>query len=215
LNKAARQGNLIIVSGPSGSGKSTVAASVLASIPDLAFSISYTTRAPRGSERNGVEYHFVGQDRFEQLLRADELLECATVYGNYYGTSKGLVNEALARGTDVLLDVDVQGARTIRLKRPDAVSVFILPPSCMTLRRRLEQRALDKHYEIEQRLQIACEEVAHYVCYDYLIINDELDTAIDELKAIILASRCRISSRAESARSVLSTFGGTDGQYPG
>jgi guanylate kinase len=203
-------GNLIIVSGPSGSGKSTVASMVLAWLPDVTFSVSYTSREPRKNEKDGVDYYFVAREEFERLLRADELLEWATVYGNYYGTSKRLVEEALARGRDVLLDVDVQGARSIRNRRPEAVSIFILPPSYPVLRERLERRASDKHYVIEQRLQIACEEVAHYIEYDYLIINNEVARAAEELKAIILASRCRMSARVDMARSVVSTFGGVD-----
>jgi guanylate kinase len=204
-------GTLFIVSGPSGSGKSTVASSVLSEVRGVTFSVSYTTRAPRGQEQDGVEYNFVSEARFKELLQEDALLEWALVYDNYYGTSRRLVDEAVARGDDVLLDLDVQGAGTIRSKRRAAVSVFILPPSYQSLRERLERRALDKHYVIEQRLKIACEEVKHYRNYDYIIVNDELNRAVEELKAIILASRCRMSSQVDSAKSVLSTFGGVDG----
>jgi guanylate kinase len=207
----AFRGNLIIVSGPSGSGKSTVASSVLEALPGIVFSISYTTREPRRNEKNGVEYNYVTKDEFERLLHAGELLEWATVYDNYYGTSRRFVDEALERGQDVLLDVDVQGAHTIKGKRPEAVTIFILPPSYKILRERLERRALDKRYVIEQRLKIACQEVAYYRNYDYLIINDEINQSVAELKAIILASRCRMSSRVEMAKSVVSTFGGVDG----
>jgi guanylate kinase len=202
------RGSLFIVSGPSGSGKSAIAASVLQSLPNLRFSISYTTRAPRGNERDGVEYHFVGKEKFEALIGENALLEWAQVYGNYYGTSDKSINEIMNRGLDVLLDIDVQGAATIRGKRPDAISVFILPPSYQVLRERLESRKLDKKYVIEQRLRIACQEITRYRNYDYLIINHELTRSTDELRAIILGSHCRMNERAESAKMVLATFGG-------
>lgn len=205
------QGTLFIVSGPSGSGKSTVASSVLSQVPGVTFSVSFTTRAPRGKERDGVEYNFVSEARFEELLQEDALIEWARVYGHCYGTSRRLVDQAASRGEDVLLDLDVQGAATIRSKRRASVSVFILPPSYQRLRERLERRALDKHYVIEQRLRIACEEVKHYRDYDYIIVNDELSRAVEELKAIILASRCRMSLQVDAVKSVLSTFGGVDG----
>src|SRR2546426_4788752 len=166
-----QSGNLIIVSGPSGAGKSVLASSVLQLVPGLRFSVSYTTRPPRGAERNGVEYNFVDQAKFEELIRSGELLEYARVYGNYYGTPQRFVEECLKRGEDVLLDLDVQGAQTIRQKRPDSVSVFIMPPSYQVLRERLESRKLDKEYVIEQRLKIAGKEIKHYKNYDYLIIN--------------------------------------------
>ncbi|MFH1574052.1 MAG: guanylate kinase [Acidobacteriota bacterium] len=206
----APRGSLFIVSGPSGSGKSTVAAAVLSSLPGLVFSVSYTTRPPRGSERDGVEYHFVGPEEFQRLIAAGELLEWAVVYGNCYGTSGRAVESALAKGMDVLLDVDVQGARSVREKRPEAVSVFIVPPSFGTLRERLERRALDKHYVIEERLRIVSEEVRQYRSYDYLIINDGLAGAVGELEAVIRATRCRMNVRMAAAMSVLSSFGGVD-----
>ena len=209
-----QSGNLIIVSGPSGAGKSVLASSVLQLVPGLRFSVSYTTRPPRGAERNGVEYNFVDQVKFEELIRSGELLEYARVYGNYYGTPQRFVEECLKRGEDVLLDLDVQGAQTIRQKRPDSVSVFIMPPSYQVLRERLESRKLDKEYVIEQRLKIAGKEIKHYKNYDYLIINRELEASIGELKAIILGSRCRSSSRAEYAKSIVATFGGTDAEDP-
>ncbi len=208
----ARRGSLFIVSGPSGAGKSAIAASVLNAVPDLRFSISYTTRQPRGDERNGVEYNFVGEEEFKGLIESGELLEWAQVYGNYYGTSRRRIDEILEQGTDVLLDIDVQGARSIRERRPDATSVFILPPSYRVLRERLESRKLDKEYVIEQRLKIACQEIVHYRNYDYLIVNDTLGDSIRELTAIILGSRCRMTVRAEVAKSILATFGGVDAE---
>ncbi len=211
-NENGRRGNLIIVSGPSGAGKSALAASVLAAVGGIVFSVSHTTRAKRGGERDGVDYHFVGRDEFDTLARSGEFLEWAEVYGHCYGTSGHTIEAALERGDDVLLDVDVQGAATIRGKRADAISVFIMPPSYRILRERLEQRKLDKDYVIEQRLKIAREEIVQYRNYDYLIINRDLSEAIAELKAIILGARCRTSVRVESARSIIESFGGMNAE---
>jgi guanylate kinase len=203
-------GSLVIVSGPSGAGKSALAGCVLQSVPNLKFSVSYTTRAPRGFERNGTEYYFVSHREFQELVQQDALLEWAEVYGNLYGTSRQHVDAVLNQGFDLLLDVDVQGARTIRGKRPDAVTVFILPPSYAVLRQRLGDRNLDKDIVIGQRLRIACAEIKQYGDYDYLIINEDLDRSQQELTSIILASRCRRDVRAERARSIVATFGGWD-----
>ncbi len=210
----APAGNLFIVSGPSGAGKSAIAAGVLDALPQIQFSISYTTRQPRGSERDGVEYNFVCEGRFRELIESDDLLEWAVVYGNYYGTSKKRINEILEQGKDVLLDVDVKGAANIRQRRPEAISIFILPPSYQVLRERLESRRLDKQYVILQRLKIALEEITHYENYDYLIINDQLGDSINELKAIVMATRCRLGPRGEAAKSILATFGGLDAEDP-
>jgi guanylate kinase len=210
----APNGNLFIVSGPSGAGKSAIAAGVLATVPNICFSISYTTRQPRSNEKNGIEYHFVSVDEFKKLIQDGSLLEWAVVYGNYYGTSSGSIDEILEQGKDVLLDIDVQGARSIRKKRLEAISIFILPPSYQVLKERLESRKLDKEYVIEQRLKIACHEITHYGDYDYLIVNEALGDSIRELGAIILGSRCRMTARAEAARSILATFGGSDAEDP-
>jgi guanylate kinase len=209
-NSMSQKGCLFIVSGPSGSGKSAIAGSVLQGMPSLRFSVSYTTRAPRGTERDGVEYHFVSKEQFESMVRSNEMIEWAQVYGNYYGTQEKSVDALLSKGLDVLLDIDVQGAAAIRLKRPDSVSVFIMPPSYQVLRERLESRRLDKQYIIEQRLRISCEEITRYKDYDYLIINDELSRSTDELRSIILGSHCRMEQRSGLAKRVLETFGGLD-----
>ncbi len=205
---------MIIVSGPSGAGKSALAARVLESVPGLRFSVSYTTRAPRGFERDGIEYHFVDKDYFKKLIERDDLLEWAEVYGNLYGTSKRSVDDVLCSGEDVLLDLDVQGARSIRQKRQDAITVFILPPSFQTLRDRLESRKLDKDYVIEQRLRIACRETRHYRDYDYLIVNDDLAQSTEELRSIVLASRCRMEVRTDVAERIVATFGGVNAENP-
>ena len=207
-------GNLIIVSGPSGAGKSAISAGVLEQLPRLRFSVSYTTRTSRGGEQNGIHYHFVSREEFDGLVRNGEMLEWAEVYGNFYGTSKKMIDEALTAGDDVLLDVDVQGARTICRKRPGAMSVFIMPPSYGVLRERLEQRKLDKAYVIEQRLRVANEEIRQFADYDYLIINSDLGKAIEELKAIVIGARCRMECRTKDARAIVATFGGVNAQDP-
>jgi guanylate kinase len=210
-----RTGTLIIVSGPSGAGKSALVSAVLERLPGLRFSVSYTTRPPRGSERSGVEYHFVSKAEFDALVRDGALLEWAEVYGNCYGTAHAFIDECLQGGQDVILDVDVQGARSIRSKRPGAIGVFILPPSFQVLRDRLERRKLDKDYVIEQRLRIAGREIAQYRDYDYLIVNDAFDASVDELAGIIVGSRCRVAARAEIAQSIVATFGGLDAESSG
>ena len=205
-------GSLIIVSGPSGAGKSALSGAVLSMIRGICFSISYTTRPPRGNERNGVEYYFVSKEDFQGLIRRGELLEWAEVYGNYYGTAHQFIDSRRREGFDVLLDIDVQGAHSIREKRPDAVSIFIMPPSYQVLKTRLEERRLDKEYVIEQRLAIARREVMQFRQYDYLIINETFERSVEELKAIILGIRCRIASRTGPAESIIATFGGLDAE---
>jgi guanylate kinase len=207
-------GNLIIVSGPSGAGKSAISAGVLEQLPRLRFSVSYTTRTPRGGEQNGIHYHFVSREEFDGLVRNGEMLEWAEVYGNFYGTSRKMIDEALTAGDDILLDVDVQGARTICRKRPGAMSVFIMPPSYGVLKERLEQRKLDKAYVIEQRLRVAYEEIRQFADYNYLIINSDLGNAIEELKAIVIGSRCRMERRTDDAQAIVATFGGVNAQDP-
>lgn len=214
MSEMARSGNLIIVSGPSGAGKSALVSAVLPSLPHLKFSVSYTTRAPRGREQNGVEYFFVSHAEFQSLIRGDDLLEWAAVYGNHYGTSRAFVDNLLAQGEDVLLDIDIQGAHSIRQKRADAVAVFIMPPSYQVLRDRLRRRSLDDDSVIEQRLKIARKEIGHYTEYDYLIVNEDLDSATRELQSIILSARCRMPARVETARSIIATFGGIDAEDP-
>jgi len=212
LSDEFQNGSLIIVSGPSGAGKSALASSALRAFPQLRFSVSYTTRAPRGKESNGVEYFFVSRDEFQALIRKDELLEWAEVHGNYYGTSRKFVDDLLIQGHDVLLDIDIQGARIIREKRTDAVAIFILPPSYPVLKERLRKRSLDDESVIEQRLKIARKEIHHYMDYDYLIINEDIGSATHELQSIILSARCRLAARAKSAKSILASFGGMDAE---
>jgi len=214
LNEKVRSGNLIIVSGPSGAGKSVLASRVLQEMPHLKFSVSYTTRAPRGAEQNGVEYFFVNREEFQALIQGNDLLEWAEYYGNFYGTSRAFVDGLLRQGEDVLLDIDIQGASIVRQKRPDAVGIFILPPSFQILRDRLMRRSLDAGFVIEQRLKIARREIRHYNDYDYLIINEEINSSTLELQSIILGARCRTAARRERAESVIATFGGIDAEDP-
>jgi guanylate kinase len=186
-----------IISAPSGSGKSTLVNELRRSVKDLEFSISYTTREPRGSEQNGREYYFVSRQEFERMLAAGEFLEHATVFGNYYGTARRFLREAEARGHDLLLDIDVQGARQIRKKVGDAVSVFILPPSRTELELRLRRRSHAENMEseevIERRLHMASKEIENYPDYDYILVNDRLEYSIDQLKAIVLWERAKRS----------------------
>jgi guanylate kinase len=194
-----------IVSAPSGSGKSTLVNELLKMVRHLDFSISYTTRPPRGSEQNGKEYFFVSRDEFEAMIAADEFLEHAEVFGNYYGTARRFLREAEARGNDLLLDVDVQGASQIEQNIPDAVSIFILPPDREKLEWRLRNRGLDSETVIRRRLDTARREIENYSKYDYILVNNLLEQSADELKDIVLAERLRRSGTelsAEEARRV-------------
>jgi guanylate kinase len=181
---------IYIISAPSGSGKSTLVNELLKLVPDLDFSISYTTRAPRGSEQNGKQYHFVSREEFEQMVRDDEFLEHASLYGrDYYGTARRFLREAEQKGHDLLLDIDVQGAAQIKQKLPDAVSIFVLPPDRKTLEWRLRKRGEDSDEVIERRLDAARREIENYDKYDYILINDDLEESIESLQAIVLSRR--------------------------
>lgn len=197
------RGIVYIISAPSGSGKSTLVNEIRKLVPGLEFSISYTTRCPRGSEQNGREYFFIPREQFEDMLRRDEFLEHADVFGNYYGTARRFLREATEKGKDLILDIDVQGAAQVKEKLPDAVSVFILPPSRDELEKRLRRRSEAEHVVsqeiIQRRLAAARKEIENYCKYDYILVNDRLEESIDELKAIVLAERIRRSSREPSA----------------
>lgn len=205
-----RGGSLIIISGPSGVGKSALTDYVLRTLPNVRFSISYTTRAPRGGETNGVEYFFTNRAEFESLIAGGEFLEWAEVHENYYGTSRSIIDGFLRQGSNVIFDIDVQGARSIKKARPDAVSVFILPPSFEVLRERLFHRMLDNADVIEKRLKIARDEISCYEDYDYLIVNDDLQNAEREFAAIVVGASCRMNTRRNAADSILKHFGGID-----
>jgi len=182
-----------IISAPSGSGKSTLVNELRKIVSGLDFSVSYTTRRPRGSEQNGREYFFVPREDFDQMQNRGEFLESADVFGNCYGTAKRFLEEARERGHDLLLDIDVQGAAQIKKTIPDAVSIFILPPDRKTLELRLRRRGLDDDEVIQRRLFEARKEIENYCKYDYILVNDRLEESIDELKDIVLAERGRRS----------------------
>jgi guanylate kinase len=178
-----------IVSAPSGSGKSTLVNELFKRVRNLDFSISYTTRPPRGSEQNGKEYFFVSRQEFEAMIAADEFLEHATVFGNYYGTARRFLREAENRSNDLLLDIDVQGASKIKERIPEAVSIFILPPDRDKLEWRLRTRGLDSEEVIRRRLDTARREIENYSKYDYILVNNLIEQSADELKDIVLAER--------------------------
>lgn len=187
-----------IISAPSGSGKSTLTNEILKLVPNLVFSISYTTRAPRGSEQNGKQYHFVKMNEFERMLRDGEFLEHANVHGNCYGTSRQFLREAGKCGHDLLLDIDVQGAAQIKKNLTDAISIFVLPPDRKTLEWRLRNRSEDREDVIQRRLQDASREIQEYDKYDYVLINDQLEKSIERLEAIVLSERLRREQRTLS-----------------
>jgi guanylate kinase len=178
-----------IISAPSGSGKSTLVNEVRRLVPGLDFSVSYTTRPPRGSEQNGREYFFVSRADFTAMIRRGEFLEYAEFDKNLYGTSRRFLREATQKGHDLVLDIDVQGAKQIRQQLPDAVSVFILPPNRETLEWRLRNRSEDAEDVIQRRLVTASREIANFGEYDYILVNDRLEQAADELKAVVQAER--------------------------
>jgi guanylate kinase len=207
-------GTIFIVSAPSGSGKSTLTNEVRRIVPRLDFSVSYTTRPPRGSEQSGREYVFVSREEFERMIREDEFLEYAEVFGNYYGTARRFLREATARGHDLLLDIDVQGAAQVKQRAPEAVSIFILPPSREELERRLRCRSeadydpqhgqaglpADIEQIIQRRLHTASREIENFSQYDYILVNDRLEQSIDTLKSIVEAERLKRSGADLRAR---------------
>jgi guanylate kinase len=198
--------NVFIVSAPSGSGKSTLVSRVLQMDPKLLFSISYTTRQPRGLEKRDEDYHFIARDEFERRLEQDEFLEFAKVFDNYYGTSRRYYEQALAEGKDLMLDIDVQGARQLKQRIPEAVSIFILPPSREILEQRLRSRSVDSAAVIETRLRGAADEIRNYDQYDYVLINKDLEKSVMRLKSIIEAGRLRMARMEERIRPILESF---------
>ena len=194
LNKENR-GELIVLSGPSGVGKSTVIADLLSNRPDIHFSVSYTTRQARPGEVDGITYNFVSRTEFERMIAAGELLEFAEYVVNYYGTSLKVIQDKLEQGTDVLLDIEVQGAATVRAKCPEAVMIFIAPPSLEELSRRLHGRKTDSETVIQNRLEQAKRECREIPKYDYIVVNNDVKTASAEIQSILAAERCRINKR--------------------
>ena len=191
------KGRLIVISGPSGAGKSTVVFKAIEGRDDVCFSTSVTTRKPRPNEVDGREYFFVDLDRFKEMVEGDELLEHAEYVANSYGTPRAYVESQLESGLNVLLDIEVQGARQVHEKMPDAVKIFIIPPSMEALKQRLEGRGTDTARAIEARLIRARQEYAEADFYDYIIVNDDAERAAKELSAIITAERCRAAGRMQ------------------
>jgi guanylate kinase len=216
-----------IISAPSGSGKSTLVNELLKKVSDLEFSISYTTRAPRGSETNGRQYYFVSRAEFEKMIEEDAFLEHAEVFGNYYGTARRFLLKAEQNGRDLLLDIDVQGAKQIQDKVPNATSIFILPPDRETLEVRLRKRSEDSDEVIQRRLAKATSEIENYTRYNYILINDQLEDSIKLLRAIVrgerllragrelseeeekiaaLAESCRLGNVSDRLKRILDSF---------
>lgn len=196
----SEKGRLIVLSGPSGAGKSTVVFKAIEGRDDVCFSTSVTTRKPRPNEVDGREYFFVEPDRFKEMVANDELLEHAEYVANSYGTPRAYVEKKLDEGLNVLLDIEVQGARQVHQRMPEAVKIFIIPPSMEELRRRLQGRGTDTERAIEARLIRAKQEYAEADFYDYIIVNDDADRAAAELSAIITAERCRAFLRTDLLR---------------
>jgi guanylate kinase len=227
MSSPAHKPLVYIISAPSGSGKSTLVNELLKSVGDLDFSISYTTRAPRGSEKNGKQYYFVSRLEFEEMVLDDEFLEHAEVFGNYYGTARRFLREAEEKSHDLLLDIDVQGAAQIQQKLPDAISIFILPPDRKTLEKRLRKRSEDCEEVIQRRLITASREIQNYDRYNYILVNDLLEESSKNLQAIVqserllrsgntlsdeesktvaLADRCRLANVRDRLKRILDSF---------
>jgi guanylate kinase len=203
------KGQIFIVSAPSGSGKTTLLRKLLEEDQQLSFSVSHTTRKPRGRERNGKEYFFVSEADFEAMIGLGQFLEYARVFDNYYGTSRRYVEECIAAGTDLLLDIDTDGAVQVKKQLPEAVSIFILPPSFQALKQRLEKRHLDSVETIRRRLEWASrKEIYQYRHYDYVVVNDLLSQSHDRLRSIVQAERCRQDRSLHQIETILKSFGG-------
>ena len=189
--KNKEKGLVFVISAPSGTGKTTLVRRVMEQIPDLHFSISYTTRPPRANEREGIDYHFVSPSHFQKMAERGEFLEWAEVLGNRYGTAFASINNLTFKGIDLLLDIDTQGAKKVMEKLDQTVLIYLLPPSLEILRERLVKRGLDSPEMIQYRLANARRDIEESDWYHYLIVNDRIENAIDKLKAIIIAERCR------------------------
>lgn len=190
-------GTLYVISAPSGAGKTSLVKALLETTTDIKVSVSHTTRAIRPGEENGVNYHFIDHDHFQEMLGNADFLEHAEVFGNYYGTSKSWVEDQLTAGQDVILEIDWQGAAQVRKLLPETVGIFILPPSREALQKRLTDRGQDSDEVINHRMTKAREEMSHHVEYDYLIINDNFDQALTQLKSIVESERLRIRRQLE------------------
>lgn len=200
------RGILFIISSPSGGGKGTIIREVLRTVPNIGYSVSFTTRAIREGEENGKHYHFVSHEYFENLIKQGEFLEYAEVHGNYYGTSKRKVEQETLAGRDIILEIDVQGAALVREKAPDAVGVFILPPSFEVLQERLTARQTETDENLALRLKNSRNEVKEYSNFDYVIVNNEVTKAVLDLQSVIYAERCKCARQNETVSNILDTF---------
>jgi guanylate kinase len=199
-------GILFVVSAPSGTGKTTLIERLIQQVPDLTMSRSYTSRPARAGESDGVDYNFISRQKFEEMARLGQFLEWADVFGNLYGTSAADTAGCLERGCDLVLVIDVQGARQVRSRRRDTVGIFVLPPSFEVLERRLRGRSKDAEEAIQRRLRTARAEVAAYAEYDYVVINDDVDACVERLKGIVLAERARLPVIRPQAERIVRTF---------
>lgn len=206
MSSSAPRGVLFIVSAPSGTGKTTLVERLVQLVPNLRMSRSYTSRAERPGERDGVDYNFISRERFEEMARDNQFLEWADVFGNYYGTCAADTEAFLAQGEDVVLVIDVQGARQVRSRGIETVGVFVLPPSVEVLEQRLRGRSKDSEEQIQRRLEVARREVGEFEQYKYVVINDELAPAVERLRGIVLAERARIRRMRLPAERVIDTF---------
>jgi guanylate kinase len=202
----SRRGLLFIVSAPSGTGKTTLVERLVQVVPRLRMSRSYTSRAARAGERDGVDYNFISRERFEAMMAAHDFLEWADVFGNYYGTSAADTEALLAAGEDVVLVIDVQGARQVRGRGIETIGVFVLPPSAAVLESRLRGRSKDTEEQILRRLDVARTEVGEFAQYEYVVVNDDLDGAVNRMRAIVMAERARIKTMRTDAETIIDTF---------
>lgn len=209
MNHATEHGTLYIISAPSGAGKTSLVAEMLRRDPKLGVSVSHTTRPMRTGEQDGANYHFVSRAEFEAMINRGDFLEHADVFGNYYGTSQVWVKERLVRGEDVILEIDWQGAEQVRRLMPGCVGIFIAPPSPETLRERLTGRGTDEQAVVERRLKDAAEECRHAVEFDFLVVNDHFETALEELLAIVLCQRLRMSVQQYRHADLLTRLSGS------
>jgi guanylate kinase len=190
-------GQFFVFSAPSGTGKSTIAEALMERFDRLAYSISHTSRLPRGTEQDGIDYHFVTESTFREMIERNAFLEWAEVHGHLYGTAFDAVKAQMSAGSDILMDVDVQGGRNVKKQFPDSTLIFLLPPSLEILKQRLTARGTDDPEVIEKRMAQASEEIRHCSWYDYIIINDDLEKAVFEAQSIIVSARCRRTYRME------------------
>jgi guanylate kinase len=203
---AVRRGLLFIVSAPSGTGKTTLVEKLVREVPSVRMSRSYTSRPARHGERDGIDYNFVTRFRFEEMIAAAAFLEWADVFGNYYGTCADDTEALLARGEDVVLVIDVQGARQVRTRGIETVGIFVLPPSAAILEQRLRGRSKDTEEQICRRLEVASREITEYAQYEYVVVNDDVAAAVERLRAIVLAERARVRLMRPAAEIIIGTF---------